>query len=715
MKVGVVMTCRDAWDYTRAALDSIASEYDLLTIVVDDGSTDGTKDGLEAWQDGSDDRMVLTDPPFDSLAGKWNAGIRKAWEAGCDCVLVTNNDVLFHPETIDRLVERIQDDDVVLVSAHNIEGIFTESGIPPEFIISGEWELEDDIGGEAECPDFSCFMLSRECWDIVGDFDERYEPAFFEDNDYHERILRKGLKALNIPSAPYYHYGSITVDQDQSEARHERFRKTRDKFYQKWGYVPAGHAAVGKLGPIRLLVIGDGAKPTGFARVTHSILERLHETGDYDIHHLAINHHGDPPGVPWRMYPAHLSNPPDQFGRGRVRELYDALNPDAVFMVQDVWHISEYVQSRHGMRGLVAYYPVDSPNLHPLWTIHLGRCVEVCTYTEFGAAQSALSMEMAWRQTVNDVFAARGDPDKVALGAIRLNRGTRWLDQRYQIPMHRLHQLCDPGEYNVVPHGVDSEIFRPVDQQIARRRMGVPEDAFVVGYVHRNQPRKRQDLMLRAFAKFIKGVRDDDVGIAALEKLRAAPAKIRDAVLVLHCALEEQAGWDLEELASSYGIDGRVQFSKSEQGHITNAELNLLYNTFDVNANLGGGEGWGLSHFESGVSGVPQMVPDWAATRELWHGRAKVVPVVEVRHADYQLNTMQAQCSSDAAADMLLELYEDAGERERLGEAAREFCTRDEYTWDSVAENFDGIIKRAATLKGVPHKTVTLTKQGAAA
>lgn len=710
MKIGIVVTCKNAWDYTRAALDSIESEHDLLVMVVDDGSEDGTKDGLKAWkrEEAEQDRLVFTDPPFPSLAGKWNAGIRKAWEKGCGYCLVSNNDVLFHPETIDRLVERMEEGDVVLASAHNVEGTFTEKDIPPEFITSGEWELPEDVGGEAPCPDFSCFMLSPECWEIVGTFDTRYKPAFFEDNDYHERILRDGLKAVNVPAAPYYHYGSITVDQDMSEARHEKFRATRNQFYHKWGFHPYGHAAVGEMGPIRLLVVGDGGRPTGFARVTHSILERLHATGDYDIHHLAINHRGDPVDVPWKMYPAQRSEYEDQFGKSRVKELTNKIEPDAVFMVQDPWHIADYVQLRHGVRGLVAYYPVDSPNLHPRWVTHLARCVEVCTYTHFGAEQSAHAADLAFQKMTRDLFESTGQEDKVSAGSIRLPSSH---DANYAIPIHRVHELRDSMAYNVVPHGVDSDVFFPVEKKMARRRMQVPGEAFVVGYVHRNQPRKRQDLMLRTFAKFIKGVRDSGVGTESIEEIREAPVTVNDAVLVVHAALDHHNGWDLEELARSYGITGHVQFTKGEGDHMPVEDLNLLYNCFDVNANVGGGEGWGLSHFESGISGVAQMVPDWSATGEIWEGRAKLLDVVEVRHETYHLNTMQGVVDSDAAADALLELYEDEEHRNHLGEQAKALVSRDEYTWDAVAEQFDGIIKRAAVIKGVPHKTVTLRRE----
>lgn len=720
MKIGVVVTCRNAWAYTEAALPTIRSEHELFVCVVDDGSTDGTKAGLKRWQ--SEDkagRWAMYDPPFDSLAGKWNAGVRKCWEQDCDFVLVSNNDVLFHPGTIDTLAARLDVGDVVMATGCDISGIFTEKGIPPEFITTDECVLDDDLAPEAEAPDFSCFMLSKACWDEVGEFDQRYTPAYFEDNDYHERLLRADLKAVNLPSAPYYHHGSVTRDEDPApdEQKHVSFEQTKALFFDKWGYHPGGNAAVGRLSKIKLLIIGDGDRPTGFARVIHSVAERLVQTGDYEIHHLAINFWGDPPDVPWHMYPAHLSQPSDPYGRGRVQELYTRLEPDAVFMVQDPWHIADYVRTLRGMRGLTAYYPVDSPNLNPVWVTHLARCVELCTYTQFGADQTAHAAKVAFDQVVNDAISQYPeDAEEIRVASVGVEAASPWSDPNFVVPMKRLHDLQDPGAFNVIPHGVDLDVFHPIDKKIARRKWELPLDGFVVGYVHRNQPRKRQDAMFRSFAKFIKGVRDRDFGIAAIEKIREAPVVIADAHLIIHAAMEEMAGWALPDLARDYGITPWVRFTKppDQSSALPESDLNALFNTFDVNANVGGGEGWGLSHIESAVCGVAQLVPDWSATGEVWKDHAVLVPVKEVRHEPQNLNTMQAVVDTDAAADGLLRLYEDRGECIRLSERAAELASRPEYTWDSVAGRFDEIIKRAAHTKGVPHDVVTIHRKKAA-
>lgn len=715
MKVGVVVTCKNAWDYTRAALASLVSQHELFVVVVDDGSTDGTKAGLEEWgsfQSADETRHAITDPPFASLAGKWNVGVLKCWEAGCDYALVSNNDVLFHPQTIDTLVARLEKGDVAIATGHDVGGIFRERDIPPAFITTDGWTPDPDLP-EAESPDFSCFMLSRECWRKVGPFDVRYEPAYFEDNDYHERVLRNGLVAVNLPTAPYYHYGSVTQSQDRTPdpEKHRRFEATREQFYRKWGFVPHGNARLPDR--LRLMVVGDGHQPTGFATVVHAILDRLAATGDFDIHHIAINYFGDPAGVPWQMYPAHLSTPPDMFGRGRIAELYDRLKPEAVLLVQDPWHIADYVRTKRGMRGLVSYYPVDSPNLSPSWITYQAAVVEPTTYTKFGAEQSAQAARLSLRMALEAVADQHPGDGEFQINEIMLSGMGGWNDPQLMIPLSRLYELQEPAAYNVVPHGVDTNVFRPMDKRIARRASGLPERHFLVGYVHRNQPRKRQDAMVRAWAKFVKGLRDADVGVHGLEALRDAPLKITDATLVVHAALDSSAGWNLEELVQAYGLNGAVHITDPTQaaGKFSVDALNRLYCSLDVNANLGGGEGWGLSHMESAACGVAQMVPAWSATGEIWGGHAALVPVKEVRHQETRLNTMQAVCDTDAAADQLQQLYDDRRHCENLGEAAFALVSRPEYSWDNVAARFSEIIRRAALRKGVAPRFVTVRKQ----
>ena len=64
----------------------------------------------------------------------------------------------------------------------------------------------------------------------------------------------------------------------------------------------------------RILIAGDAAVPTGFARVMEGIFEPLGRS--YEIHHLGTNYRGDPQGYDWPVYPAEIGG--DRWGARRI-------------------------------------------------------------------------------------------------------------------------------------------------------------------------------------------------------------------------------------------------------------------------------------------------------------------------------------------------------------------------------------------------------------
>lgn len=206
MKVGVIITCKNLVEYTAAAVDSIFTQLPHVIIIIDDHSIDKTKEWAAALPElyPEQEFHVITDPVVPSLAARWNLGCRKAFdELECTAALVCNNDILFNPITIDSLAARMRRGDVGMVTAHNLRGELAD----PEqiFTLPVTWEAT-----EAQHPDFSCFLISKDTYQRVGDFDENFIPCYFEDGDYHLRMGKLGIKAITTTGAPYYHYGSRT-------------------------------------------------------------------------------------------------------------------------------------------------------------------------------------------------------------------------------------------------------------------------------------------------------------------------------------------------------------------------------------------------------------------------------------------------------------------------------------------------------------------------
>lgn len=234
MNLTIVIACVNLWNrFTKPCLDSIRTSRPYRVVLVDNGSTDETREKASK----------LVSPTFVhrryekniGAAGAWNWGIADGFEKGARYVLVLNNDILLHPHCIDRLIDRIECGDIALATALDLrDELATADDV---FRVPSEAKIAVP---ESEHPNFSAFLVSRHCWEMVGPFDEKFYPAYFEDNDYHYRILMAGLRAINYPPAMFYHYGSRT----QNEAcaaplvPSSLFDENRRRYVEKWGGPP---------------------------------------------------------------------------------------------------------------------------------------------------------------------------------------------------------------------------------------------------------------------------------------------------------------------------------------------------------------------------------------------------------------------------------------------------------------------------------------------
>jgi D-inositol-3-phosphate glycosyltransferase len=450
---------------------------------------------------------------------------------------------------------------------------------------------------------------------------------------------------------------------------------------------------------IRLSIIADAGAPTGFATVTHNIARHLQNSGEYEINILGVNYHGKPNqwSKEFNIFPANLGG--DFLGLGYAKEFVMETKPDVLFLFQDFWNITYYAAAVGAVPGMVCYYPVDAPNIKGKFMAGISAASEVCTYTKFGAVESVRAAREAWAGILDaskeaDIHVAKlmkvdieglHDPASgKSIGGGSINCSVR-----------NLKKLMALNTYNIVPHGVDTSAFYPMEKKEVRKKFGIPDEAFIVGNINRNQSRKRQDLSIKAFSQFAKG--KDDV------------------FLVLHSVRDDGKGWDLDQLADYYGVQGRVLLTHKlfDKRTATIEQLNELMNCVDVSINTGGGEGWGLTAHESAACHIPQIVPDWSATKEIWEGAGLLIKVVEVRHEPSQINTAQAVISVPHLVEMLNELYEDRALLDKIGEQCYNVTQRPEYQWSNIAKQFDTIFKRA--YRAVPDSSpIALSAKGIA-
>lgn len=155
------------------------------------------------------------------VSGGWNQGLERAYKANCHKAIVSNDDIVFEPGSIQTLLDSLGPG-IDLMSMVNTRD-YPERG-----------------SGSVHDVDYSCFAVRPyDFLDKFGRFDEHFKPAYFEDNDMYYRIeVAGGMQRKNL-NARMFHSGSVTqnwggkpfVDSIQ-------FEKNRAYYNTKWGGWP---------------------------------------------------------------------------------------------------------------------------------------------------------------------------------------------------------------------------------------------------------------------------------------------------------------------------------------------------------------------------------------------------------------------------------------------------------------------------------------------
>jgi len=380
----------------------------------------------------------------------------------------------------------------------------------------------------------------------------------------------------------------------------------------------------------KILWSADIVATTGFARVTENIISRLKDK--YEIVVLANNWWGDP--TPWqkdfKMYPSSNRFQQEPFGVQRIRQVVESEKPDLVFVNNDCWIVNQLydqIKDLHG-KGLfkfMAYMPMDSYG----WTGSLKDFSEkwdsIIVYTEFGAQE----------------FRSAGVKNKIS----------------------------------VIPHGITAGQFAPMDKKEAKKKLGIPEDTFIVFNGNRNQARKRIDITIDAFAQFA--------------------ATRSDAKLYLHMGMKDQ-GWDIMSLfgreCAKRGIDpnGRIIMTVNtpQPPQVPVEMLNAIYNCADISVNTCKGEGHGLVNHESAACRVAQVVPSHTSCKEIFEGAAPLIDNCFM-DVDVNFNRDMPVPAAEHLAEILGDLYDDRQLLDQVAEDCYQRAIDPKYQWDTIAKQFE--------------------------
>jgi len=173
------------------------------------------------------------------------------------------------------------------------------------------------------------------------------------------------------------------------------------------------------------------------------------------------------------------------------------------------------------------------------------------------------------------------------------------------------------------PHGFDHKLYYPVPMNIARIYYNFDENAFIVLNLNRNQPRKRLDTMIIAWAEFVE--RHYQVNVEKkVNKQEYKVNKYTNKPIKLIIGTLMDGYWDIMDVFENEIKFRNVPWEYAKNTiegipapqQLSDRDINILYNACDVGINSADGEGFGLCGFEGMALGRAQISANVGGMKE---------------------------------------------------------------------------------------------------
>ena len=218
--ISVVIPTYNRGHLIRGALDSIACQdyRPLEVIVVDDGSTDNTTEAVRSWmssrRDGLSLRLVRQKNQGGNAAR--NAGIRAARG---ELVAFLDSDDQWHADKLSRQHAVLRDDARIGGVYCGVRHDRLDSGDPP-LSYPREYpagELLDELLVRDVTAPTSTYLVRREVFDTVGDFDEALQAR----QDWDMWIRMASRYHIGVVPEPLVDYGEHAGERTASNPQKE--------------------------------------------------------------------------------------------------------------------------------------------------------------------------------------------------------------------------------------------------------------------------------------------------------------------------------------------------------------------------------------------------------------------------------------------------------------------------------------------------------------
>jgi glycosyltransferase involved in cell wall biosynthesis len=411
----------------------------------------------------------------------------------------------------------------------------------------------------------------------------------------------------------------------------------------------------------RVLFLTEAAYlSTGYATYSRNVLQHMHSTNNYELAELSIYGSADDQRralIPWKNYP----NLPDASSSEEEKRVYNS-NPTNVF---GAWRFE---------RACLDFKPDVVLSIRDFW-------------------MDSFIYESPFRRIFKWIFMPTVDAAP---------QNEEWI-----------HQFCNDsqsgGNANTLGSAspaASQEFQMAADKEAAKKALGFPDGARIIGSVMRNQRRKLFPVLIEAFANYLKTSGD------------------KKTYLHIHSSYPD-GGWDFGELLHKHGVSSRVYFtyvcsnpecgsidiskfndcrkacSKCRQFSSTQTNVNngvdddtlaKIYNAFDLYVQCANCEGFGLPQVEAAACGVPIACTNYSAMEDVVK-KLNAYPIkVESLYKELETGCMRAVPSIEDLTRIFNEFFSQTFieiNNKRI-ETRRLYETH--YSWKKTAEKWMEII-----------------------
>lgn len=247
--VSIIIVTFNNFTYTKLCIESIYARTaypKFEVIIVDNASTDGTREYLEELEGKRRNVKVILNQENQGFAAASNIGIKISKG---EFVILLNNDTIVTRGWISGLIKHLIKNPQVGMVGPVTNAIGNEAKINVPYSDISDIELFADNytsrnrGIVFEIPVLAlfCVAMRRDIIERVGLLDEQFSVGMFEDDDYAMRMKQAGLKTVCTEDVFIHHFGRASFGKLKSQEYQRIFTENKRKYEDKWAMTWVPH------------------------------------------------------------------------------------------------------------------------------------------------------------------------------------------------------------------------------------------------------------------------------------------------------------------------------------------------------------------------------------------------------------------------------------------------------------------------------------------